>query len=363
MYIKKIELVDFRNVQQEMIELVPGLNLLAGENAQGKTSFLEAIHYLASGSSFRSNRDGEIIRFGQPGFTIRAEYGTEETGHLIEAVYSHEKGKQIRIDRKAKFLPALRIRSVVFVPEDLTLVKGSPVRRRQFIDQVLVQISPEYQTHLNNFEKILRRRNAVLRMDNPSSAMLEAMDRVYTETAAHVMLARVNFVKTMDEIAAEAHRQAGGDEEKLNVRYAVSVPVHSPKIDHETLNQALAEQMAQNRHKEREKRQCLFGPHRDDLNIYLNGKPAKAYASQGQQRNIIVALKLAQVEALHRILDAYPILLLDEVLAELDGKRRLILLDYLGTAAFQTFLATVEISQLGSINGRMITVTKGQFTV
>lgn len=360
MIITKLEASQFRNLENAEFTPEKGLNLFYGDNAQGKTSLLEAVFFLATGSSFRTARDKEMIRLGESEFLLRSQYKEKEIIHSIEAKYSLEKGKVIKIDNKKNAALAEKPRAVIFTPDDLYMLKGSPVKRRQFIDQVMVQVSGEYRNHLMNFERILKRKNDLLRREDQPATMLDAIDRVFAETAAHITLARINFMKIIDELSAGIHRRFSEAGDTISTKYALSFPLASERINLSTVETALIKQIEENRKLEVRRKTSLFGPHRDDINIYLNQRSARSYASQGQQRNIVIALKLAQLEAMNQIQGSYPVLLLDEILAELDAVKRPLILEYLDSAPYQTFLTSVEISQFDQVHGRMIKVVDGK---
>ncbi|MGE5415705.1 MAG: DNA replication/repair protein RecF [Acidobacteriota bacterium] len=359
MHITAIEVRDFRNF--EVVRYTPdrGLNILIGENAQGKTNFLEAAYFLASGSTFRSGKEKDLIRFGQTSFYLRADYQEEDKSRNIEVLYQADRPKSIKINNKRRFPATEKPVVVLFTPDDLFLLKGAPQGRRAFIDFVLAQVSPEYQTNLSTYERVLRRRNQLLRDDKVQPIMLDTLDKVMAESAAPVILARLNLLKVLEEYAAQYYEQISGGQEKLTMKYALSFPLQGGKLNYEIIREALQSCLQQHRKQEMARRTSLFGPHRDDINLYIDNNPARIFASQGQQRNIVVALKLAEMEAVNKVRGSYPIFLLDEVLAELDSRRREIMLQLLQTAPFQSFLTSVEVSHFDEVSGKIIKVNKG----
>jgi DNA replication and repair protein RecF len=359
LYISELYIDGFRNLESIYYVPVRGINVLVGNNAQGKTNFLEAIYLLSSGSSFRIGNDKDLIKFGQDRFSIRAAYNYLDKQYSIALQYTLGKRKHITINNKKHTIFADKLVTTLFTPDDLFLIKGAPQRRRAFLDNLLKHLSVEYKTYSENYEHLLRRRNAILRSYPVNPAMLKAVDEVFTQTAAQVILARLNIIKILDEIALHFFNLLGGTE-LLRLKYALSFPLPSGKVKLDSIRDSLTENLLTVHNRELQRKTTLIGPHRDDINCYLNQKNARIFASQGQQRNIVVALKMAEIETFNRIRGTYPILLLDEVMAELDINRRKIMLDLLQNSPFQTFLTSVDISLFSNINGKIIGLEQGR---
>ncbi len=359
MFISEICIDGFRNLEDVNYIPVKGINVLVGNNAQGKTNFLEAIYLLSSGSSFRIGQDKDLIRFGQDRFSIRAVYNYLDKQYSIALQYTLGKRKQLTINNKKHTLFQDRLVTTIFTPDDLFLIKGSPQRRRVFLDNLLKHLSLEYKTCSENYEHLLTRRNAILRSYPVNPTMLKAVDEVFSTTAAQVVLARLNLIKLLDEVILQFFKLLGGTE-SLRLKYALSFPLPSGRIKLDSIKDSIAENLLANHTRELQRKTTLIGPHRDDINFYLDEKNARIFASQGQQRNIVVALKMAELEVFYRIRGTYPIFLLDEVLAELDINRRRIMLSLLQDSPFQTFLTSVDISLFSNINGKIIGLEQGR---
>lgn len=361
MYISELQIENFRNFEKLHFSPEPGLNVLVGDNAQGKTNFLEAIYILAHNSSFRIANDRDLIRFGEESYTLRANYSLGDKERLIDLNYTPAKGKTVKLNNKKRFSANERPKVTLFTPDDLFLLKGSPQGRRDFLDNIIGLVSPEYLVHRDNYETLIRRRNSLLKTDDTPPAMLDAIDAVFVETAAQIIIARLNILKLLEEDARKNYQMISGEQKAFSLKYALSFPLSAGKISLSMIMETMRSFIGESRAKEISRRFSLYGPHRDDINVYLDDKNARVYASQGQQRNVIVALKLAELEAVYKLQGSYPVFLLDEVLAELDNKRKAITLRLLQDAPFQTFLTSVEVSLFRDIRGKIVNVQQGKF--
>lgn len=359
MYIYDLQINGFRNLENLHYSPEKGLNVLVGDNAQGKTNFIEAIFLLTSGSSFRAGQDKDLIKYGEKQFSIQANYHYLDKKYSIALEYVLGKRKKITINNKKHSLFQDKLVTTLFTPDDLFLIKGPPQRRRLFLDNLLKNLSLEYKTYHDNYEHLVSRRNAILRYDPVNPTMLEALDQVFSLTAAQVIIARLNILKALDESILRFYNLLGGNE-TLRLKYALSFPLSPGKVNLEAIKNNIFDNLKDIRPKEIHKKLTLIGPHRDDINFYLDQKNARIFASQGQQRNIIVALKMAELETFKKVRGNYPILLLDEVLAELDIKRKRMMLDLLQASPFQTFLTSVDISLFNDINGKIIGLEQGR---
>lgn len=360
MRITRLDIRDFRNFEQVSCRPDPGLNVLIGENAQGKTNFLEAIYFVLSGSTFRSARERDLIRWGQNSLYIKAFYLRGETEKTIEVSCQPDRPKITKVNNKRRFSPHDKPAVVLFTPDDLLLLKGPPQGRRSFIDFVLKQVSSEYSVQLESLERLLKKKSAYLRSGNPLQGVLSAINKVLAETSASIIRARLNLVRILEENTDRYYRLISDTGESISLKYALSFPVEGGKLNTERIRDAMQEHLARNSELEILRGMCLYGPHRDDVNVYIDQKPARVFASQGQQRNIVVALKLAELETLHMARGNYPVFLLDEVLAEFDAKRKQHLLELIAGAPYQTFLSSVDISIFTSVSGRIIKVKEGR---
>lgn len=339
----KLRLHQFRNLLRLDFQPQPGLNILGGANAQGKTNLLEAVYVVAATTSFRSSKEANLINHQASCCTINACYQKED--RIIESrlYFDREQGKVFQINgKKAYRNHADRLRVVLFTPDDLYLIKGSPARRREFLDFALRQISRPYTHEFNNYMGLLKRRNDMLRKEQGDNKTFAITNDLFIKSAAEVILYRIRFIHHLQEKACMIRQRLAGGDQELKLRYALSFPFDSDTINLDNLREHLLHAGYDKREQEKLRRISLIGPHLDDLNIYINNKLARWFASQGQQRHLVVVLKLAEIYSFTAITGYYPLFLLDEVLAELDQQHKALLLEELAQAKYQAFLTSVE---------------------
>ncbi len=361
MKLKKIKVLNFRNISQLEYTAAPGLNVFMGDNAQGKTNILEAIYVLANGSSFRTNTDKLMIQHEKKGFNLQGAHLIENRVINTEIEYSINRGKQIIINsKKTNQNNHNRLRVVVFTPDDLYLVKGSPLRRRNYIDYILKEVSNEYRFLVENYYKILRKRNELLKKTPINNRTYNLLNELFIEYSAKIITARIKFVNLLDSIAAKNFGQLNKEAGVIKIKYALSFPFQDDKVNYQTLSDNLIKFMQETKEKEVRRKSTLVGPHLDDINIYLNNKPARLFASQGQQRNIAVSLKISEVQAFKELSDYYPVFLLDEVLAEFDDHRKRSLLEQISSSDYQSFLTSVVNDMISSFEGKISLIKNGK---
>ncbi|MGE5397541.1 MAG: DNA replication/repair protein RecF [Chitinophagales bacterium] len=358
MRVTSLAVKDFRNLEVVQFEPHPGLNLLIGSNGQGKTSILESIYLLANDASFRPARDKDLIKIGKSSYSIKANYENNSLEKSIEIDYVLNQRKIIKINGKKTFSHLDRPKIVMFNPDDLFLVKGPPQNRRLFIDYTLKQVSKEFTELSLRFDQILKRRNSILKSEKVSLELLEAVDTVFTDLASQIILARLNWIQQLEKEIISYFIKLGGNQ-SIRLTYAMSFPIDSGKLNHSLIRQALLDHIKSQKSQETARRTSLFGPHRDDINIYLNNLNARLFASQGQQRSIAIALKFAELQTAQTMHNSYPVFLLDEVVAELDNINRKKILELLTEESFQVFLASVDISLFNESSGKIIKVQDG----
>ena len=359
MKLRQVEARDFRNLARLDYQPGPGLNILLGDNAQGKTNILESIYVLSTGSSFRTGQDKNMVAYEKEAFILRGRYDYNDRDFETVLSYNLKEGKNFTLNsKKTSFNNSDRLRVVLFTPDDLYLIKGSPGKRRQFLDFILGQIRSEYGYNLANYVKILKKRNLLLKREQSSTRSFKIIEDIFIENAARVILARINLINILDESSSSIYKQISR-EGQLKTRYAITFPIDSGKINLDILKAALKKQIQEKAEEEIRRKSSLVGPHLDDIHIYQDGKMARYFASQGQQRNIAVALKLAELYTFRKISGFYPIFLLDEVLSELDAQKRQLLLDHLQEAEFQSFLTSVNLSDIEYGQAAISIVEKG----
>lgn len=350
MYLKKLSLTNFRSYQELSLEFQPGLTIFTGDNAQGKTNILEAIYLLSVAKSHRTNRDREMIHLERDYAKIEAEVATKSFDFNLEIVLNNRgkiaKFNHIEQPKLSHFIG--KMHAIMFAPEDMQLIKGSPSLRRRFIDVELGQASPIYLSELLDYNRILKQRNAYLREFGRSSIFDQIYFDILTEQLIEKSLIiienRVKFVIALEELAIPIHRDLSNQRDDLSVEY---IP-NSKRLDYtqlETLKDQFYVLFSESLEQEKNRRTTLYGPHRDDLKLSINGQEAQQFGSQGQQRTIVLSLKLAETELIYQLTNEYPILLLDDVLSELDDDRQHILMNHIKDKV-QTILTTATIEGL-----------------
>ena len=350
MKLTELNLHHFRNYDEDQVEFSPQINVLIGENAQGKTNLLESIYVLAMTRSHRTNNDRELIEFvkdaAQIKGTVQRELGSLKLELDIGKHGKKAKANHLEKARLSEYLGQLNV--ILFAPEDLALVKGAPTVRRRFIDMEFGQVSPKYLHDLTQYRDILKQRNRYLKQLQSH----EAQDQLYLEVLSEQLAAvggaiisqRVKFLSELEGYAQELHQSITQGRENLTFEYSSAVKDASTLTEVE-LSEALMDLYRQNQSKEIFQGTTLYGPHRDDVRFLINHKNVQTYGSQGQQRTTALSVKLAEIDLMKNQTGEYPILLLDDVLSELDGARQTHLLKTIQDKV-QTFLTTPGLSDV-----------------
>ena len=356
MKIKSLKLLYFRNYLSANIESHPSLNVLVGNNANGKTNIIESIFCLALGKSYRTKSDSECIMFGETA-TAMSCVVNKNNKNLDIMLGINNKGKSAKIAglKKTKltdFVGELNV--VLFSPEDLQIVKGSPALRREFINREFYQFSRVYHKYYLMYQHLLKQRNSYLKdmrknpKDEMSLAYLETITSQLAKVAMYITKERVAFVHEISALTYQNMLNISNEQETLKIKYRSSV-LESLNItdvnDTNFTEENLVKVMMKKSFDDIMRGSTKIGPHQDDLEFYINDLDAKMYASQGQQRSIVLSLKLAEINYLKSKTGTYPVLLLDDVLSELDKNRQLKLLDAINENV-QTFITTPSISDI-----------------
>ncbi|MBD5162834.1 MAG: DNA replication/repair protein RecF [Oscillibacter sp.] len=367
MRLDHITLENFRNYAAQQISFDPVCNVICGENAQGKTNLLEAMVCLSTGKSHRTRADRELIRFDQEGFQLEGAIYSRDREFVSHIDVGLAKKKRITVNqvpgKTASDLSSI-LNTVFFCPEDLQLIKEGAAARRRFIDTSLCQLRPRYAAALSEYQRLHEHKTRILRdcADRPDLiATLPDFNLRMAETGAILIYYRARFVKMLSAYAAAAHSECSGGREKLSIQYKTVKSVSDPFGDHKLLVIQLLDHQREHHYAEVSSRQCLSGPHKDDIEVNLDGLSARSYASQGQTRTAALALKLAAREIHKEIIGEYPILLLDDVLSELDPKRQEYVLNRIGSG--QVFITCCEEDRLHALlKGNVYRVKNGIVT-
>jgi len=328
--------LDFwRNYPHEELEFAPGVNVFYGANAQGKTNLLEALAYLSSAKSHRARHDRELIMLGVDHGFLSGEVWNGTRAVTLEARLSRASRRQlfangVRLKTAAELSESLQ--TVLFCPEDLFLVKAGATERRRFFDQHICQLRPRYALALAEYKKLHEHKTRILRDWSEHPDLLDTLDDFslrMAQTGAVIIHYRAHFLNKLRLHAPAIHAQCSGGKETLELTYQTVSTVADPLAGSKAIFQALLEHQQSHRQAELDSRQCLTGPHKDDLVITIDGQSAKEYASQGQTRTAALALKLGARELFYADTLQWPVLLLDDVLSELDAKRRDFVLEHI----------------------------------
>ncbi len=334
MIIKRFKADNFRNIEKCDIEFSPGVNLLYGKNAQGKTNVVEGIYYFSRGKSFRGREDKELVRFGAEGFRIYLEFedncGKESLEYALFGKERLRKRNDYKITKITEMIGSFK--AVLFYPDDLSLVKDGPEERRGFLNVAASSCYPLYIKYYSDYKKALENRNCILKMMQKGLYIdrfeLDSWSSSMAEYASYIYLFRKDYVNRLKVYASKILNDISDGNEELSLIYESPIPIEMTdraeiKAEYERLfSSSLDREIAAG--------VTLFGPHRDDIGIEINGKSARSFASQGQQRSIVLALKLSEGEVIKEICGEYPVFLFDDVLSELDDKRRNYLLSGIG---------------------------------
>ena len=357
-----LSLYNVRNYVRLALDLPPGVTVLVGDNAQGKTNLLEAIYYLATSRSPHAGSDRELVNWlaveQEPlpyaRFVGRVARGEDEINIEItltrQANNDRRYRKQIRLNgvprRAMDLLGQLMV--VLFLPDDIALVSGSPGGRRRYLDVMLCQVDPAYCRNLASYNQVVSQRNALLRdlrERGGDPAQLMFWDQRLVEHGAFLIARRQEALIALDELAQTIHSELTGGAEHLRLRYQPSVEIEG-RDGVEAIGRAFGEQLQAQRRREIPAGVTLVGPHRDDVRFVIDDVDASVYGSRGQQRTAALALKLAEVGLMQRETGEYPVLLLDDVLSELDVRRRRFLVQWLGNGPEQAVLTTTDLHAL-----------------
>lgn len=370
MRIRYLKLDNFRNYDTAELYWDEQINLLHGLNAQGKSNLLEAVCYLGLACSFRGAPDQELIRWGEEYFYLSGQVEREQLGRLdLSAAANRRRQRRWRVngEARARLSDVVGLlHTVIFAPEDIWLVKAGPDARRRFLNQQLSQLDQEYCRLLISYNRVLRQRNALLKLwqndvrsekEAQREEELASWDQQLVETGAAVALRRQQTVARLREIAGHLHSGLTKGE-KLSLSYENSFAPRQELGDLDQARQAFRQELARLARSERQRGASLCGPHRDELAIFIDGKPARSFGSQGQQRTAALSLKLAELELARQERGEYPVLLLDDVLSELDQQRRREIMS-LALGQAQTFITAVE-GDLPQLPGRRWRIENGR---
>ena len=346
MILNRLELDFFRNYLHLEADFSPGVNVIWGENAQGKTNLLEAIAYLSSCRSHRARYDRELIQFGVDHAFLKGEVFSRGRDFVLEA-------RLHRGERRQLFSNGVRLKSagelgevlntILFCPEDLSLIREGAVERRRFLDDAICQLRPKYAAALSEYRKLYEEKTRILRDHEEKPSLLDTLDDFdlrMAQVGAVLIHYRAHFVRRLAELTPPIQSDFSGGRERLTLRYETVSTVTDPEAAPKVILEQLLRHQQTHRRAELESRLCLSGPHTDDLIVEVDGRSARQFASQGQTRTAALSLKLACRELFREDTNEWPVLLLDDVLSELDAKRQSFVLERIDGG--QVFISCCE---------------------
>ena len=366
MIIRKIALNGFRNYEFETVEFAPGTNVISGQNAQGKTNLLEAVYMLSCGRSFRTRFDRELVGFGYSGADILANVYSHEREQTINIQLRPGQGKKILVNGVKKTAGELAdtVNTVLFCPDDLTLIKDGAAVRRRLLDNAISQIRPRYAEYLSEFNRLYEHKTRILKDWRDKPSLLETLDEFsdgMCRASAQLIRYRAAFSARLDQAAAPIHKDFSNSLEELEIKYKTVSTVKDPFASAREIYYDICEHQEKHRQAELESAQCLTGAHKDDLGIFINGTDARSFASQGQTRTAALSIKLAEREIFLAETGEYPVLLLDDVLSELDMKRQEFVLNRIGGG--QTLISCCEDEGISKrTGGRVLFINDGRIS-
>lgn len=363
MRVKALKFENYRNLRDDIITPCEGVNIIYGDNAQGKTNLLEALWLFCGGHSFRSAKDSEVIKWEKDFARLEMRFSGQEREQTAKLVFFGNK-KQVEIngvEKKSSSALIEKFCAVVFSPEHLSLIKRGPSERRKFIDSAICREKLQNAVILSKFNRVLVQRNSLLKdiYRRPSlEETLSIWDEPLIKNGALLIKKRLDYVRMLSERASVYHDGISKNSEKLTIKYISSAEIED--IDSvEVIAEKLRKKLLDNRKDDIRTGVTNHGPHRDDIEIMINGKNAKSFASQGQQRSAVLSLKLAEASVLKERMGEEPVILLDDVLSELDSKRQDFLLNELTDC--QVFITCCEKSNKEQLRqGKIFQLKNGE---
>ncbi len=352
MIVKSIKLKNFRNFSELNIDLNNILNIFIGDNGQGKTNLLESIYLCSIGKTFKLNSENDLIKFGQNSFEveilINKENGSNIVSKVINITYVKNQKRIVKINgvklKKNSELIGL-LNNVIFTPDDLKIIKGSPIERRKFINIDISQIKPKYKYLLKNYKKVITGRNNILKdiTNNSNRDVLSIWNDYLIDIGSEIIFYRKEYIKNLKYYAALIYANISDNKENFELLYKCDIG-NVENLSKNEIKEIFREKINKSIENEIFRKNSLYGPHKDDIIIKINDKDFKYFGSQGQQRSAVLAIKLAEIEIIKNEIGEYPILLLDDVLSELDNKRKNFLINYIKN--IQTIITSTDDNDL-----------------
>ena len=364
MTISELRLLNYRNYENEVINLHPSVNIILGNNAEGKTNLIESIFYLSTLRPIRPAKDKELISHGCGFAKVEATLNGADRRCSLEVMLSQTERKQVAkngvsIRKAADFIGLLR--TVLFSPDDMNLIRDASVRRRRLVDIALSQLRPKYMLHLQEYNRTLDLKSRTLRALEEKPSLAEMLPSYNEQIAVHgaMMIAyRHQYLRLLEQHSAAMATSISGGKDRMQIRYLSLSNIDDTSAPPEVLAQKIREHQASHYQEELASKTCLTGPHRDDFEVLINGNPAKSFASQGQTRTAVLSIKLAERDIVKEETGEYPVLLLDDVLSELDSDRQNFVLNRINSG--QVVISSCTMDRYAEITkGRVFKIRGG----
>ncbi len=344
MLVHRLSFDKYRNLKTGEIESASGINVIYGDNAQGKTNLLEAIWMFSGAQSFRGAKDIQCIRDGEDSAKLNLEFSASGRDQTAEIIFDGRRNATLNgVKLKSGSELAGEFKAVVFSPVHLSLIKDGPSERRRFMDTAIGQLWPKYINLLRRYARAMQQRNSLLkdvRFHAQLFDMLEVYDGELSEIGAKITEYRLRFTERLKKYAAEVYSGISGGKETLGIEY-ICTGGYTAEQMREALKAARGDDL--------ESGHTSVGPHRDDLNLLINNKSARAFGSQGQQRSAVIALKMSEAEVIYAVTNEHPVILLDDVMSELDENRQDYILNHI--SGRQVFITCCDKQSISLLNG------------
>jgi len=367
MIVNSLKIKNYRNFREATIDLNSSLNIFIGDNGQGKTNLMEAIYLSSIGRTFRLNSENELINFKENKSYVEISMVKNNYNMKIELFLEKGRKKQVlvngvKLDKTSEMIGILN--NVIFTPDDMKIIKGSPIERRKFVNIDISQIKPKYKYLLNRYKRIITERNIILKnyyTKTENKDIINIWNDYLINTGSEIILFRNDYINKLKKYSVDIYQDISGNKEKLDLSYCCNIG-NLDNIDNDSIKKLFNEKIGINFKQELLRGTTLYGPHKDDIVIKIDGKECKYFGSQGQQRSAILSLKLAEIEIIKEEIGEYPILLLDDVMSELDNKRKGYLINYI--KGIQTVITTTDDYDLNILtknyNKKIFYIDKGK---
>ncbi len=361
MIVEKLSLSNFRNYEAQQIEFDKNINIIYGNNAQGKTNILEAIYLFSLGKSNRAQKDREMVRFGCEKSEISIDFVSKERQKEGKIIIEKDRRKKIFLNdipvrKNSELVGNLNV--VFFGPEYLVLIKEGPKRRRKNLDVLICQLKPSYLSAISEYKKIIEQKGSLLKNENLDMMLLSVLDEKILELSVYISKVRYEYIKKIERIARDVQKEISDGKEEFAMKYISSgITLNDENI--KNLSEMFGEKMLELSKRELKYRECIFGTHRDDIEFFINGKELKNFGSQGQQKTAILVQKIAEIELFFEETGEYPILLLDDIMSELDEKRQEFIINKIKKG--QIFITSTDIEKFKNLeSGKLLKIEKGR---